>query len=99
MKKYTVYFKTNVDMLDVDTIINYVDQGWDYGNSNPYQSLVVTLSKAVEIEAESDERIKLYANSVNKIYGIDQHIDYIIDDKNNEIPFELKPDKDAFPFI
>ena len=91
-KKYTVCFKVNVDLTNTETIINYVDQGWDYGESNSYQSLVATLSKTVEVEAESDARIKMYANSVNNICGIAQYVDYVIDDSGNEINFELKPE-------
>ena len=100
MKKYTIYFKVNVDLTDTETIIIYVDQGWDYGDSNPYQTLVVTLSKAVEIEAENDAHIKMYANSINKICGIDQYIDYIIDNEGqNEVPFELQHDHDNLPVV
>lgn len=97
--KYKVMFKANVDLLDVDSVINYYEQGWHYGGSNKYSSLVVTLERVVEIEAESDDRIRQYANSINGIVGIDQYISWIscVDDSEDfvvnhrDVPFEADP--------
>ena len=81
--KYDVTFCVDVEVDNVEKIINYVDQGWGTGRSDNAKSMTITLRKFVIIEADNDERFKMYAKMLNAIAGIDQYIEeaYNLDTK------------------
>ena len=82
--KYEVMFHVNVSIDDINKIVNYVDQGWTYGESNSYQSFAICLHKCVTIEADSDAHIEMYVHAFNSIGGIDQYISEVYNTETNE---------------
>lgn len=66
MKRYAVLLETDISITNVETVINYQDQGWT-GRMDGIHSGMLILNKWVEIEIEGVAGVKAYMDALNAI--------------------------------
>lgn len=66
MKRYAVLLETDISITNVETVINYRDQGW-VGRLDGIHSGMLVIEKWVEIEIEGEAGVKAYMEALNAI--------------------------------
>lgn len=62
MKNYLIMLEAYIDLIDVERMINWADQGWTAYESDVYHSLMLNVRKGITVKCDN---IEAYINAIN----------------------------------